>query len=253
MVISKEILLLYYFMEIIMFGLYESPFDLEIDGVSIAVEPHENSLIYRRWGNLGSTERLLLQDSGSFLLNPIEPVNMPKRLTHFLLVNFQKTVILEPGATKKIYITFPIEIGVFVSLGKEEFEIIDIFSFARFKYTLYGAPSNGIICKYWESDVFLSPPDTIPLHAGYMELKIVNDSDHMAEISRSIFNAYAMKIYYEENKVVMKAVMKIPSRKLAETEFIHCPGKGRFKKAMELYVSSKLRVSSSKCIMEYGL
>jgi hypothetical protein len=36
--------------------------------------------------------------------------------------------------------------------------------------------------------------------------------------------------YYEENKVVMKAVMKIPTRKLAETEFINCPGKGKFKK-----------------------
>ncbi|WP_370573143.1 DUF432 domain-containing protein [Methanomethylovorans sp.] len=240
-------------MEIIMFGVYESPFNMEIEDVSISVEIHENSLIYRRWGSLGSTEKLLLQESCSFLLNPIEPVNMPKRLTHFLLVDFQKTVILEPGATRKVYITFPIEVGVFVSHEKEEFELIDIFSFARLKYTLYGVPSNGIICKYWKSDVSLSPPDTNPLHTGYIDLKIVNDTDHMIEINKAIFNAYGMKIYYEENKVVMKAVMKIPSRKLAETEFIHCPGKGRFKKAMELYVSSKLRVSGTKCIMEYGL
>jgi hypothetical protein len=253
MVISNEILLLYYFMEIIMFGVYESPFNMEIEGVSVSVETHNNSLIYRRCGSLGSTEKLLLQESCSFLLNPIEPVNMPKRLTHFLLVDFERTVILKPGTTRKVYITFPIEIGVFVSQGKDEFEIIDIFTFARLKYTLYGVPSNGIICKYWESGVFFSPPDTNPLHTGYINLKIVNDTDHMIEINKAIFNAYAMKIYYEENKVVMKAVMKVFSRKTAETEFIHCPGKSRFKKAMELYVSSKLRVIGTKCVMEYGL
>lgn len=236
-----------------MLGSYRSPFNIEIEGVSLSVEKHEDSLIYRRWGNLGSTERLLLKGPCNFLLNPIEPVNMPKRLTHFLLVNFKQTLIIEPGTTKKVYITFPIELGVFVSQGREDFEIIDIFSFARLKYTLYGAPSNGIICRYWESDVSLSPPDTDPWHTGYIDLRIVNDTEHMAEISKSLFNAYAMKIYYEENKVVMKAVMKVQSRKLAETEFIHCPGKGRFKKAMELYVSSKLRVSGSKCVMEYGL
>jgi hypothetical protein len=253
MVINNEILLLYYFMEIIMYGIHESPFNLDIDNVSIAVEKQNSSLLYRRSGVQGNSEKLLLQDSCRFLLNPIEPVNMPKRLTHFLLVNFQKTVILEPGATRKVYITFPIEIGVFISQGKEEFEIIDIFSFARFKYTLYGVPSNGIICKYWESDLYHSPPDTNPLYTGYIDLKIVNDSDHMIEINKCMFNAYGMKIYYEENKVVMKAVMRIPSRKLAETEFINCPGKGKFKKAMELYVSSKLRVTGTKCIMEYGL
>lgn len=253
MVINNEILLLYYFTEIIMFGLYGPTFNMEIEGVSLSVEDHQDSLIYRRWGSLGSTERLLFQDQCGFLLNPIEPVNLPKRLTHFLLVNFKKTLILEPGTTQKVYITFPIEMGVFVSQGKEDFEIIDIFSFAKLKYTLYGAPSNGIICRYWESDVFLSPPDTDPWHTGYIDLRIVNDTEHMAEISKSLFNAYGMKIYYEENKVVMKAVMKVPSRKLAETEFINCSGKSRFKKAMELYVSSKLRVSGSKCIMEYGL
>ena len=253
MVISNEILHIYYFMEIIMYGMHESPFNLDIDGVSITVEKQNNSLLYRRSGLVGSCQKLLLQDSCSFLLNPIEPVNIPKRLTHFLQVALQNTVILEPGITRKIYITFPIEIGVFIPQGKEDYEIIDIFSLARYKYTLYGVPSNGIICKYWESEVFLSPPETHPLYTGYIDLKIVNDSDHLIEINKCIFNAYGMKIYYEENKVVMKAVMKIPSRKLAETEFINCPGKGKFKKAMELYVSSKLRVTGTKCIMEYGL
>ncbi len=236
-----------------MFGSYISPFNMEIEGVSLSVEKHNDSLIYRRYGSLGSTERLFLQDPCNLLLNPIEPVNIPKRITHFLLVNFKQVLILEPGATKKVYITFPIETGVFVSQGKDGFEIIDIFSFAWLKYTLYGAPSNGIICRYWESDVFLSPPDIKPWNMGYIDLKILNNTEHMAEISKSLFNAYGMKIYYEKNKVVMKAVMKIQSRKLAETEFVHCPEKDRFKKAMELYVSSKLRVSGSKCIMEYGI
>ena len=253
MVINDKILLLYYFTEIIMFGLYGSPVNMEIEGVFLSMEAHDDSLIYRRWGSLGSTERLLLQESCSILLNPVEPVNMPKRLTHFLLVNFKKTLILEPGASKKVYNTFPVVLGVFVSQGKEGFEVIDIFSFSRLKYTLYGAPSNGTICKYWESDVFLSPPDTDPWYTGYIELKIVNDTEHLVEVSKSLFNAYGMKIYYEGNKVVMKAVMKIPSRKLAETEFVHCPGKAGFKKATELYVSSKLRVIGSRCIMEYEL
>lgn len=236
-----------------MYGLYQSPFNLEIEGVSISVETHEDSLVYRRFGCLGTTEKLLLQNSCNILINPVEPVNIPKKLTHFLLINFKTTVIIEPGVTKNVYITFPIELGVFVSQNKENFELIDIFSFSRLKYTLYGAPSNGIICKYWESDVFLSPPLTNPWDTGYIDLKIVNDSDHMVEITKSVFNAYGMKIYYRENKVLMKAVMRIPNRKSAETEFINCSQKGWLNKAMELYVSSKIRVIGSKFIMEYGL
>ncbi len=236
-----------------MFGLYSSPLNMEIEGAFLSMEPYNDSLIYRRWGLLGNTERLLLRKSCSILLNPVEPVNTPKRLTHFLLVNFKKTLILEPGASKNIYITFPIEIGVFVSHGKDDFEVIDIFSFSRLKYTLYGAPSNGIICKYWESDVFLSPPDTDPWYTGCIDLKIVNDTEHMVEVSRSLFNAYSMKIYYKGNNVLMKAVMKVQSRNIAETESVNCSGKTRFKKATELYISSKLRVIGSRCIMEYGI
>ncbi len=50
----------------------------------------------------------------------------------------------------------------------------------------------------------------------------------------------------------MKAVMKIPTEKISETEFVHCPGKAG-SKATELYVSSKTKVIGSRCIMEYGL
>ncbi|WP_407356729.1 DUF432 domain-containing protein [Methanolobus sp. WCC5] len=237
-----------------MYDIYHTPFSTEIKDTLITVEKHGSDLIYKRLlKGKEETEFLLLNNDGDIVINPIEPVNTPKKLTSFLLIEFRRPVMIRPGDRKTIYLTFPAEIGVFVMDAAGNHEVIDIFTFSRVKFTLYGSHSKGLICKYWESDVFTKAPDTDILHEGYIELEIINDSSHMMEVTKAVFNAYGMKIYYGNRIITMKASMRIINKLLAETDFSTYPTTSRFRRSMELYTSRKLIPTGTKGIMEFGL
>ncbi|MDG6243799.1 MAG: DUF432 domain-containing protein [Methanolobus sp.] len=244
--------------------------NLEIEDTFITVEKQDDNLLYRRFfreeeknnDNLivnnsfkekELAEILLLNDDCDILITPIEPVNIPKPLSSFLLIEFNCPVIIGPGEKKKIYITFPVEIGVFFKNREGDYEIIDMFTFSKVKFTLYGSHTHGLICKYWASDVFTNPPETDILREGYIELDIINDSSSMMQIEKTVFNAYGMKIYYGDKRLAMKASLRIINKLLAETDFSTYPTTSRFKRSMELYTSRKLTFSRTKGIMEFGL
>ena len=105
--------------------------------------------------------------------------------------------MVEPGATQKIYAKYPLEIGVFISRN-ENFKILDIFTLMKQKFTLYGGPSRGVICKYWRSAVYSSIPSVNPIHEGVVELSITNTSAKWVEVTKAVFNAYGMKMYYSD-------------------------------------------------------
>jgi hypothetical protein len=160
--------------------------------------------------------------------------------------------LIEPEATKKIFSTYPIEIGVFIST-KTAVEVLDIFTLVRQKLTLYGDPRSGVICKYWRSTVYSSAPSVNPLHEGIVELSIKNTTKGWVKVTKAIFNAYGMKIYYRDDLVAMQATMKILPGNLAETEFVDAPIEPGMKKSLELYTVRKLAVKTTKFVMEAGL
>lgn len=145
------------------------------------------------------------------------------------------------------------EIGVFISDKAGNHEVIDTFTYSKIKFTLYGSHNQGLICRYWESDVFTELPQTDILYEGYIELDIINDSSHMMEVTKAVFNAYGMKIYYGDKRLGMKASMRIINKLLAETDFSTYPTTSRFKRSMELYTSRKFMPIGTKGIMEFGL
>lgn len=237
-----------------MYSIYHPPFTAEFKDAVISVEKEDNDLVYRRISR-GVEERniLLLNNTGDIVINPIEPVNLPDKITSYMIVDFRRPVFVRPGDRKKIYLTFPVEIGVFMVDKEGNHEVIDIFTFSKIKFTLYGTHHRGLICRQWESDVFLKEQTTDLLHEGCIELEIINDSNHMMEVSKVMLNAYGMKIYYGENRLIMKASMRIINRMLAETDFTTYPTTSRFKRSMELYTARKLIINGTKGIMEFGL
>ncbi|WP_340817813.1 DUF432 domain-containing protein [Methanolobus sp. WCC4] len=240
-----------------MYEIYHPPFTTELNDLKdniITVDKQGNNLVYRRtFRGQEETELVLLKNEGDILINPIEPVNLPKKVTSFLLIEFKRPVLIGPGDRKKIYLKFPVEIGVFVTDKAGNYEVIDIFTYSRIKFTLYGSHNLGLICRHWESDVYFEEPDTDILYEGYIELDIINDSNHMMEVTKAVFNAYGMKIYYGDRRLGMKASMRIINKLLAETDFITYPTTSRFKRSMELYTARKLAMTGTKGIMEFGL
>jgi hypothetical protein len=234
-----------------MFGSHNIPLTIEKDGIFLSIEREKVMMYYRRASLDTKIEKIILAIGGKIIINPIEPLNVPKKITTNLLIEFKKSVMIEPKAKRKIYLTFPVEIGIFMS-GNEFFDIIDIFSLIKPKFTLYGDPRNGIISKYYSSEVFSSIPSVNPLYEGVLELKITNTTSKWIEVTRAVFDAYGMKLYYDDTLVSMKAAMTL-EKDVAETDFIDSPIKEGMNKALEYFTAKKIPVLTTKFVMEYGV
>lgn len=234
-----------------MYGAYSFPASIETENISISVEKEENRFLYRREFQEEKVEKILAADSGQLIVNPVEPLNKPVEVTSFMQIEFDKTIVVEPKSSKKIYLTFPIEIGVFAS-SKRDVEILDVFTLVRQKYTLYGEPSDGVICRYWKSDIYSKMPETDRLREGVMELTLRNEVGEWVEVGRAVFNAVGMKIYYNDI-VSMKANMELNSKTMAETDFMDSPLVSGMKKSVELYTTRKVPIVGKKMIMGWGL
>jgi hypothetical protein len=204
-----------------MYGYYDPPFSLEQEGIVISVEKTGEQWVYRRTHGTDNIEKIILGNGKHLIINPVEPLNTPKEITPNLLIEFEKTLLLAGGAKRRIFLTFPIEIGVFISDKEEKnLQLLDVLSLVRQKFTLYGEVSNGVICKHWKSKIYsTSPfPSPSPLQEGVMELTLRNTSSDWASISKVVFSAYGMKLYYDSD-VFMRAHMDILNRNTAETGF----------------------------------
>jgi hypothetical protein len=92
-----------------MFGYYEVPLGVEKEGISLSVERKGEVLLYRKECVDEKVGKIILASTGKIIINPIEPLNKPKELTSYLLIEFERTLVVEPGATQKIYVTYPVE------------------------------------------------------------------------------------------------------------------------------------------------
>lgn len=202
-----------------MYGDYDLPFSVEKEEISITMEKIEKLWVYRRTLGKDTEEKLILGEGKHIIINPVEPLNTPKEITTNLLIEFEKTLLLAGGIRRKIFLTFPIEVGVFIAdKGNKNLQLLDVFTLARQKFTLYGPVSNGIVCKHWKSGIYSVPPSPNPLQEGVMELALRNTTSDWASISKAVFSAYGMRLYYDSD-VFMTAHMDIRSKNSAETGF----------------------------------
>ena len=86
------------------FSTYKPPFSVEIEDIAISIVEESESLIYKRESKEESLEKILLNSGDEILINPIEPVNLPKNISPFLLIDFEKTVVIDPRSKQKIFL-----------------------------------------------------------------------------------------------------------------------------------------------------
>lgn len=239
-----------------MLGYHEAPITLSGEAYSLSVEKEDGLLTYRRKSLDERTEKkIIAKEDIKILVSPVEPVNLPKEITQHLQIVLETPLIIGPKLTKRIFLKFPLEIGVFITGGdkSERIEVIDIFTLTAPKFSLYGDPSSGTVCKYFSSDVYPAIPPLVPLAEGIIELDIINRTNGWSKIGKVVFNAFRMKIYFEDNMVSMKGSMIITGEDIAETDFEDKPLKKGLNKALELYVSRKLPIMAAKFAMEWGI
>lgn len=235
-----------------MYGTHALPALLEDGTIRIELSAQDNRIVYKRECDGIRQEKTLFIKKAAFSIEPVEPMHLPEKLTPYLLIELTNSIIIEPKNHIKIYLTFPVEIATYLKV-KKEVRRIDIFSRVHHKYTLYGEPEDGILCKYWKSSVHDTIPDVSPYEEGILELTIENTTAEWCEIDRFVFNAFGMKIYYDQKRVSLAASAKIRDGQIAETHFDNRPIQKEMTKSHEMFLPGKLAVGSTRFVMEHGI
>ena len=97
-----------------MFGEYQIPLKIKRESLLISIEKNDKGFNYIRESLDGKTEKLMLAENVKILINPVEPLNIPKELTSLLLIEFNKNISIQPHIKNTKFITFPVEIGIFL-------------------------------------------------------------------------------------------------------------------------------------------
>jgi hypothetical protein len=235
-----------------MYGRHDYTFQHSSDDISFGFTPERDFYRYFREIKGGDTvEKNVISQRGKIVVCPIEPVNLPQNVATYMEIGFDP-LFLEPFSKKTIYLTFPVEIGVFV-VAKKDIKPLDIFSFVPQKYSLYGPSNGGRITRWVYSPIYAQIPEVNPLESGVIRLTLNNTTKEWVEVARALFEAYSMKIYYSDDLVSMSAGMRILSSKTAETEFFKEAVVEGMKKSIEYYLGRDIPVVKHNGMMEWGL
>jgi len=235
-----------------MFGRHDYSFQYSNDQITFGLQPDGECHRYFREMKGGKRiEKNVVSQRGKIVVCPVEPVNLPEPVATNMEIEFDP-LFMEPFSKKTIFLTFPVEIGVFV-VAKKAIKALDIFSFVPQKYSLYGPSNGGAIARWAYSPIYGEIPGVNPLECGVIKLTVHNTTKEWVEVSRALFDAFSMKLYYSSELVSMTAVMRILSSKTAETEFFKEAVVEGMKKSIEFYLGRDIPVVKHNGLMEWGL
>lgn len=236
------------------YGHYSPPYAIENDFLAMNLHTQPNGLYYYR-NFLGAIEeKEILAKNAQIIIHPVEPIFLDFKSAKHLMIEFDSRMEIEPDSINSIYLKFPVHIGVFVITG-EQSDLIDIFSFVPAKFSLYGDPHIGTICRYFKSSVYHEKPQTDYVKEGILEVSITNSTDNWIEMNRIVFDCSRMTVNYTPEEVYSKANVKIFNHLIAETDFEDLPSNSSYDKSFQIYRQKRLMLSvtSTKFMMEAGL
>jgi uncharacterized protein len=199
---------------LIVFGEYSPPCGFEREGLSLSLEMKEGHYQYRRDLAGERVEKAISVGLSRLLVHPVEPFYRASETAHYLELEFPSLVI-EPGATETVFLTFPVDVGVFVE-GIRSTEIIDAFSMGGPpKFSLYGTPRKGVITRFARSGRFREFPAVDGAREGVLKLALRNGTPEWVSLSRVVIPESEIHLY-ASGFAGMMVMMRITGRDKAE-------------------------------------
>ncbi|MDE2443237.1 MAG: DUF432 domain-containing protein [Methanocorpusculum sp.] len=191
------------------YGAFSFDYAINFSRLSISIEQKLDMYHYHRELGKWKRDTNVSVKEGRMLLHPVEPLYLPEAVTDYLEIRFDE-VMIEPRGTSILFLTFPIEIGVFIQASGVT-SILDVVSFKTPKYSLYGNANRGVITRWHKSGVFSYPPRVRNYLEGVLRLQIENTTDDWINVSRAVIHEKGMQVYFDEHFVSMAAEMVITS------------------------------------------
>lgn len=235
-----------------MYGTYRGDVSLSYDGITLETRTEGGLVSYRRTCNGEVVEKVLATPPEALLVHPVPPLYLPKAVARHLEVSFPP-VVVGPGEEAIIYLTFPLETGVFAGTAGS-YDVLDIFSKQKAKYTQYGSGNGGKIARWCESRVSPSPPG-IDCHSGaVLELSVRNQSRSFTEVRRAVFEDTTIYLYFDKDTVFMTGIMEVFSDTVAETRTLKKPPREGMQNALPPFAARNLLpVEKGRFMMEFGV
>lgn len=233
------------------FGIHKYPFEFRRGDVFLSIEPGDRYSYYHRVVPGDDCRKMIGNREGRIVINPVEPVSLPHNVTGMIEFHFTP-IVLEPGSTMKIYTVFPVDVGVFLEAA-DGYDLLDVFTLTKQKYSLYGTPEKGFITRHIEAEVSDAIPGTDRIKEGVMEIAMHNCGQGWVEVSRAVFEQSTMHLFYG-SRVSMKAEMDVYSRMMAETRVLERPLEEGMKQSIRLISSRRSLIHEKPSfLMEYGV
>jgi len=241
------------------FGSRNPPFDITMGQHVLGMTSDGDTLRYERTWEGGSVSRELVGSIDEVVINPIEPVTLPKPVTNYLMVVLPTPAVIAPKGNTTLLTTFPVDIGVQVRSGSH-WRLIDSFSLLAPRYTLYGDPANGVVCRHWKgTDISGGDDDTVEseedfhLKEGTLILEVANTSGKFVQLERVVLSSHGMHIYHDGRNATMQALCRIQKGANAQTSCIDDPPGSDMERAIDVYHSSVMNKDLEVFVMEWGL
>ena len=236
------------------YGDHEPPLDLTVRDQRIIVTKEGPGLHYRRVSTTDPDAiafEMATSAGGTIMIHPVEPFRCPKDIAGHLLVELRSPYRIKPRSNGKIFLTFPIEIGVFIKTGKA-IRLMDVFCFSKPKFTVYGNLRAGHLSRYHKSDILFKPSRPDPLELGIMAVTISNHTGEWIDVNRMLFGGYDMKIYFTSKTVTMNALMTIKTRALAITDVKAIPSQQGVCRSRDILNPKLIPERTTRSVMEGG-
>jgi len=220
------------------YGKFTFDYSINFQGLKIGFEDKNGMYHYKRDIIGWKHESNIASQTGTFYLQPIEPLNLPDNVTDFIEIEFTE-ITIEPNSTTVVFLTMPIEIGVFLESKNGERSLLDIVTFCHPKFSLHGAASRGVITRFHKSQVYAMPPSVENYREGLLRLEIENDSSEWATIGRVVIYQKGLTLYYDETTVSACAKMIVRTRDVADVVGIDQPIREEMTESIPVFESRR--------------
>ena len=216
------------------YGKFNFDYSINFQGLKLGFEDKNGMYHYKRDIVGWKHESNIATQTKTFYLQPIEPLNLPDNVTDFIEIEF-KEITIEPEGKAVVFLTIPIEIGVFLEAKNGERNLLDIVTFCHPKFSLYGAASRGVITRFHKSEVYAMPPSVDNYKEGLLRLEIENDTDEWATIGRVVIYQKGLVLYYDETTVSASAKMIIRTHDVADVVGIDQPIREEMTESVQVF------------------
>ncbi len=158
----------------------------------------------RHNGDMLASESIIVTDNDETQVGifPIMPIKMPKEVAKNVYIKFKAPVIVDQRSISVIYSKIPIEIGIYRQFEDEEL-LIDAFSLGQPRYSLYGSPEQGVICRYFEAEAEVedSSLEIKKYEEAKVRIRVTNDIDNVTKISKVIIPVEGVVLEHQNDEV----------------------------------------------------